>query len=200
MRISGSSSNGLATRLRRGIAAWAALAVALGGILTAPALADIKIDVPREVECLALTIYFEARGEPVEGKLAVGHVVMNRAAHPLFPGAVCEVVQQGVGKFLQCQFTWWCDGLSDQPVEWQAWETSKALARRVYWDYSADPTGGALWYHADYVRPGWGAQLLRGPKIGRHIFYRQADNLESKTPAAQRVSGRSTGPGISGKP
>ncbi len=189
MRISGSSSNSLATRLRRGIAAWAALAVNLGGILSAPApaLADVPIDVPREVECLALTIYFEARGEPLEGKLAVGHVVMNRAAHPLFPGAVCAVVQQGIGKLLQCQFTWWCDGLSDQPAEWQAWETSKALARRVFWDYSADPTGGALWYHADYVRPGWGAQLLQGPKIGRHIFYRQADSLGSKTPAARQV-------------
>ncbi len=57
MRISGNSSGGLAMRLRRGIAAWAALAVALGGILTAPAtaLADFKIDVTREVECLALT-------------------------------------------------------------------------------------------------------------------------------------------------
>jgi spore germination cell wall hydrolase CwlJ-like protein len=145
------------------------------GIASQAPAARAEPDVRQEVECLALTIYFEARGEPDEGKIAVGHVVMNRASHPLFPHKVCEVVQQGGEKLrFRCQFTWWCDGRSDNPREWQAWEKSKALARRIYWDYSADPTAGALWYHADYVTPSWRNSLAPGPKIGRHIFYRDS--------------------------
>ncbi len=153
--------------------------MALAGYLVAPApAAAAGVDVRRELECLALTIYFEARGEPDEGKIAVGHVVMNRASHPLFPHKVCEVVRQGGEKLrFRCQFTWWCDGRSDQPREWRAWQRSKALARRIYWDYSEDPTAGALWYHADYVTPSWRNSLAPGPKIGRHIFYRDSGKI-----------------------
>ncbi|MFQ5772978.1 MAG: cell wall hydrolase [Kiloniellaceae bacterium] len=163
---------GRARRNLRAPAAWTAVLGLLAQVvLTGPAAAGI--DVYEELECLALTIYFEARGEPDEGKLAVGHVVMNRASHPLFPKAVCDVVRQGGDKLrYRCQFTWWCDGHSDRPTEWRAWERSKALARRIYWDYSQDPTGGALWYHAEGADPGWRHRLDPGPKIGRHVFYR----------------------------
>ncbi len=138
----------------------------------ATAGATAGIDVTSELECLALTIYFEARGESDEGKLAVGHVVMNRAENPLFPREVCKVVRQGGDKLLyHCQFSWWCDGRSDRPRNRQAWAKSRALAGSVYWDYSRDPTAGALWYHADYVRPSWRRDLIPGPKIGRHVFY-----------------------------
>ncbi|HEY5597982.1 MAG TPA: cell wall hydrolase [Kiloniellales bacterium] len=133
--------------------------------------ASAGVDVPQDVECLALTIYFEARGESDTGQLAVAHVVMNRVADPLFPAAVCNVVQQGGKLALGCQFTWWCDELSDVPTDRRAWERSQALARRVYWNYSKDPTAGALWYHADYVTPYWRRGFTQGPKIGRHIFY-----------------------------
>jgi spore germination cell wall hydrolase CwlJ-like protein len=152
-----------------------AAAVALGGYLTTAAPtagAAAGIDVKGELECLALTIYFEARGEPDEGKLAVGHVVMNRTQHPLFPPRVCLVVRQGGDKLrYHCQFTWWCDGRSDRPRDRQAWTKSRALAGLVYWNYSRDPTAGALWYHADYVWPKWRHNLKPGPKIGRHMFY-----------------------------
>ncbi len=154
--------------------ALAGAAVVLSGYLTAagPVAAAGGIDVEGELECLALTIYFEARGEPDEGKLAVGHVVMNRAQHALFPREVCKVVRQGGDKLrYRCQFSWWCDGRSDQPRDLQAWSKSRALARAIYWDYSRDPTAGALWYHADYARPSWRDDLTPGPKIGRHVFY-----------------------------
>ena len=153
--------------------ALAGAAVALGGCLaTAAPAAAAGIDVKSELECLALTIYFEARGESDEGKLAVGHVVMNRVQHSLFPRRVCEVVRQGGGKLrYHCQFSWWCDGRSDRPRDRQAWAKSRALAGLVYWDYSRDPTAGALWYHADHVRPSWRRDLTLGPKIGRHVFY-----------------------------
>ena len=63
-----------------------------------------------EISCLALNIYFEARNEPNEGKLAVSHVVMNRVMSSRFPGTVCKVIQQGgeIRRY-RCQFSWWCD-------------------------------------------------------------------------------------------
>jgi spore germination cell wall hydrolase CwlJ-like protein len=127
-----------------------------------------------EIRCLALNIYFEARGEPESGQLAVGHVVMNRVASSRFPGTVCGVIQQGGAlRRYRCQFSWWCDGRSDKPGNKRLWERSAELALKVYWGRTADPTGGALWYHADYVNPAWGKTYERGPKIGRHIFYSQ---------------------------
>ena len=138
-----------------------------------------------EIECLALNIYFEARGEPEAGQLAVGHVVMNRVASARFPGTVCDVIQQG-GELrrYRCQFSWWCDGRSDKPLNKRLWEKSAELALKVYWGRSADPTEGALWYHADYVKPYWRKDFERGPKIGRHIFYSQA---RRKTQIASRI-------------
>ncbi len=128
-----------------------------------------------EIECLALNIYFEARGEPVVGQLAVSHVVMNRVASARFPSTVCDVIQQGGAlRRYRCQFSWWCDGLSDKPRNRLLWEKSGELALRVYWGKTVDPTEGALWYHADYVKPAWRKEFERGPKIGRHIFYSQA--------------------------
>ena len=125
-----------------------------------------------ELYCLALTIYFEARGEPEKGKLAVAHVVMNRMMDDRFPDTVCRVVQQGGEQVrYRCQFTWWCDGLSDRPKNLRQWEKSKALARTVYLGDTPDPTGGALWYHADYVAPTWAQAFNRTSQIGRHIFY-----------------------------
>ena len=140
-----------------------------------PANANEKIR--QEIDCLALTMYFEARGEPDLGKLAVGHVVLNRVSDKGFPDEICDVVRQGGEKTLyRCQFSWWCDGLSDRPREHKAWRRSVALAYKLYWGYSDDPTYGALWYHADYVRPSWKKSFKEGPTIGRHIFYRKPNH------------------------
>ena len=131
-----------------------------------------------EVRCLALNIYFEARSEPEKGQRAVAHVVMNRVAHPRYPGSACEVVQQGGERIRhRCQFSWWCDGLSDKPVNKQAWNKSLRLAQEVYFGLLEDTTDGALWYHAVYVKPYWSEILLQGAKIGQHIFY-----LENQPP------------------
>jgi hypothetical protein len=126
----------------------------------------------QEVDCLALNIYFEARNEPYEGQIAVAHVVLNRVSDPRFPETACEVIRQGGARERhRCQFSWWCDGLSDRPKNNAKWATSKALAEAVYWGRSTDPTAGALWYHADYVSPYWGRVFRRYRQIGRHIFY-----------------------------
>ncbi|MCK4868229.1 MAG: cell wall hydrolase, partial [Alphaproteobacteria bacterium] len=109
-----------------------------------------RADVVEDLNCLALNIYFEARSEPLDGKLAVGYVVLNRVADKRFPNKICEVVKQGGAKKRhRCQFSWWCDGRSDRPRDLQAWKESRVLARLVFWGYSEDPSNGALWYHAD---------------------------------------------------
>ncbi len=126
-----------------------------------------------ELNCLALNIYHEARGEPDQGKRAVGHVVMNRVTDRRFPTSVCRVVRQGGERRRnRCQFSWWCDGRSDRPRNRTAWNSSLQIAQEIIVGQSSDPTGGALWYHADYVQPYWRKAFTRGPKIGQHIFYR----------------------------
>lgn len=172
----------------RGWRVWIARAavLALLGPWLSPSEAMAGANVRQEINCLALTIYFEARGEPRVGQMAVGHVVMNRVANPLFPAGVCDVVHQGGKLALGCQFTWWCDGLSDVPMNPRAWERSLAYARRIYWDYSKDPTAGALWYHADYVAPYWRLSFAQGPKIGRHIFYSPLGKTEVSASSLDR--------------
>jgi len=125
-----------------------------------------------ELTCLARNIYFEARSEPLEGKLAVAHVVMNRVASQYFPDTVCGVVEDGTDEVLhRCQFSWYCDGKPDVVDDSSAWTEATQLASQVYWGRVEDPSGGALWYHADYVKPGWRKAFAEGPTIGRHIFY-----------------------------
>ncbi len=133
-----------------------------------------RIDLSQSLDCLALNIYHEARGEPLDGQVAVAQVVMNRVGDAEFPGQVCDVVRQG-GEWPRdrCQFSWWCDGRGDRPDDLAAWTGSKDLARRILAGSVADPTGGALWYHADYVTPSWDMDIVRQAKIGRHVFYRR---------------------------
>ncbi len=160
----------------RGLCAVFSLAGAL--LLSSPASAGNKF--VEEVTCLALNIYFEARNQPAEGKIAVGHVVMNRVAHRRFPKSICRVIRQGGFKRRhRCQFSWWCDGQSDKPRDRAAWTESRRVAAAIYMGASDDPTDGALWYHADYVKPDWRNDFHRGPKIGRHVFY-AIDSMKRK--------------------
>ncbi len=131
-----------------------------------------RLDLSASLDCLALNIYHEARGEPLEGQIAVGQVVMNRVGDPDFPAGVCDVVKQGGDRRRdRCQFSWWCDGLSDRPDDAGAWEDSKGLAGKILAGGLEDPTRGALWYHADHVAPDWQMDIVRQGKIGRHVFY-----------------------------
>lgn len=126
----------------------------------------------REIRCLALTIYHEARGESQRGRLAVGHVVVNRTRSDGFPAGVCDVVQQGGERRHGCQFSWWCDGPSDRPRDAAALLQSLSLAQNIYYGCTIDPTAGALWYHARSVKPSWSKAFGPGRRIGRHVFYR----------------------------
>jgi len=124
-------------------------------------------------KCLANAVYFEARGEPVRGQIAVAQVVMNRVFSPFYPNNVCDVVYQNANRYLGCQFTFACDGIPDVVTELDAWLRAKRIAR--------DVLDGKLWmpevaksthYHAYWVHPSWVAEMKKLYKLGVHTFYR----------------------------
>ena len=122
--------------------------------------------------CIALNIYFEARSEDLQGKVAVGSVVMNRIAHERFPDSACDVVYQGGDKVRHgCQFSWFCDGLSDNPYEKDEWKQAYTLAIWIYGIGLPDITNGALWYHSNDVSPAWATTDYI--QIGSHKFYKE---------------------------
>ena len=99
-------------------------------------------------------------------------MVLNRVKSERYPNTACEVIRQGgQERRHRCQFSWWCDGKPDETNDLAAWTESQKLARDVAWGRADDPTNGALWYHADYVKPIWRKALQEGPKIGHHVFY-----------------------------
>jgi spore germination cell wall hydrolase CwlJ-like protein len=128
----------------------------------------------KEIECLALNRYHEARGEPSEGQLAVGMVTMNRVRSGVYPNTVCKVVWQ------RRQFSWTHDGRSDRPLDKDAYESSRQIAEFVFSKYDAlrelsggdlDITRGAMYYYAPkVVKPYWSHQKQVTTKIGRHVF------------------------------
>lgn len=133
-----------------------------------------------ELVCLALNDYWEARSEVISGRLAVGRVVLNRAMDPRFPSNLCDVIKQSKiaamnGKNV-CQFSWFCENKLDVPdsKEWR--DSIKIAVALTQKDASLpDPTGGALWYHADFTRPTWAAGFESTTIIGTHVFYREPD-------------------------
>ncbi len=127
-----------------------------------------------ELKCLATAIYFEARGEPEEGQIAVAQVVLNRVKNPTYPNTVCGVVYQNQSKRNRCQFSFACDGRADRITDKGAWATAQALAKKSVEEQSTtflDEVGSATHYHATYVRPRWAGRMTKTDKIGRHIFY-----------------------------
>lgn len=135
-----------------------------------------------ELQCLAHNIYFEAGNQHTAGMVAVANVTFNRVSSDDFPNTVCGVVQQavtdssGAPKRNMCQFSWYCDGKGDKPFQGVTWDKSQDVALQVYLAYlnekMLDITDGALYYHADYVKPRWRNHMERTSKIGNHIFYR----------------------------
>jgi len=129
----------------------------------------------KDLECLALNVYHEARSEPEVGQLAVAAVTLNRVFSESFPNSVCGVVKQGGQELHRCQFSWWCDGKKDAPTNREAWDTALRISRLSLKGRAADPTKGALYYHAKYVKPKWSRRFERTAQIGAHLFYRPKD-------------------------
>ena len=131
--------------------------------------------------CLALNTYHEAKNQSMIGPVATAQVVMNRVADRRYPNTVCEVVKQGpkykgsdVPVRHKCQFSWFCDGKSDEPKkDSKEWRMAQEYARIVLSGRIVlDVTEGATHYHATYVKPSWAKTKTRTTRIESHIFYR----------------------------
>ena len=125
------------------------------------------------VMCLALNLYYEGRSEIYMSRIAIAQVTLNRVSSPKYPNTVCEVVKQ------KDQFSWYWDGLSDNPREKGAWSQAKDLAALVlkYPDtVKIDCVGSALHYHATYVNPYWNSHLKKHCVVGSHIYYGDRKN------------------------
>ena len=123
--------------------------------------------------CLAQAIYFEARGEPIEGQVAVAQVVLNRVANPRYPDSICGVVFQNEWHRNRCQFSFACDGRSDRPKEAASWDQSRRIAHLVLSERVRDFSLSATHYHAKYVTPKWASRLHETAEVGLHVFYRE---------------------------
>ena len=131
--------------------------------------------------CLALNTYHEAKNQSMIGQVATAQVDMNRVADRRYPNTVCEVVKQGpkykgsdVPVRHKCQFSWFCDGKSDEPKkDSKEWRMAQEYARIVLSGRIVlDVTEGATHYHATYVKPSWAKTKTRTTRIESHIFYR----------------------------
>ena len=129
-----------------------------------------------DLEWLSLNIYHEARGEDLEGQLAVAWVTLNRYWHPDYPDSLREVVQDRAQSGA-CQFSWVCELDDFTPHDQESWQRAQNLAMRVLTDYTgSDPTNGSLYYHATRLAQNQPFRTMRvEPEItiGNHIFYQR---------------------------
>ena len=128
----------------------------------------------KQLECLTKNIYWEAAGEPFEGKVAVAQVTLNRVDDGRFGKGVCGVVYQKniIYEKVICQFSWVCEGTHKiKPVYAAMYKESEEVAKKVLLENFRLPSlSNAMYYHATYVQPGWRKQKIT--QIGQHIFYK----------------------------
>ncbi|MXO63031.1 cell wall hydrolase [Qipengyuania oceanensis] len=128
---------------------------------------EVSEQLSEEMQCLAGAVYFESRGEPLDGQLAVAQVIINRAESRQFPASYCSVVYQ------RSQFSFVKNGAMPQiRTSSNAWRKARAIARIAHegmWDSKA---ADSLYFHAKYVRPGWANKKIARATIDSHIFYR----------------------------
>ncbi|HTU09353.1 MAG TPA: cell wall hydrolase [Allosphingosinicella sp.] len=118
-----------------------------------------------ETECLARAVYFESRGEPLSGQLAVAEVIINRARSGRFAPTLCAVVRQ------PSQFSFVRRGYIPQPpTTSRDWHTAVAIARIATDRLAEGGAPQALFFHARRINPGW--RLTRVATVGNHVFYR----------------------------
>jgi len=128
-----------------------------------------------DLECLAENVYFEARGEPLDGQFAVAEVTLNRMRAPNFPHTVCAVVHEmrwdPGRKRMVADFSWTALGAMS-PNDAPAWKRAMDVASKEYDDMHDPVVPGALYYHATSIRPGWAKGRTSVGTIGNHIFYK----------------------------
>ena len=138
----------------------------------------------KELLCLSLNVYHESRSDNLAGRVSVADVVLNRVDSNLFPATICKVVEQAKtrvnwkGNIVpvrgMCHFSWYCDGMSDEPLEEDAWEDAQIVAEMTLRGGWRGLSEGSTHYHATYVNPNWVNDRGMVPvgRIGQHKFYR----------------------------
>ena len=125
-----------------------------------------------EMKCLAEAIYFEARGESIEGQYAVGEVIINRVLSDEFPNSVCGVISEGANRLNACQFSYNCDGKLETINEKKIYVRILKLSKILLEPSARFLTGGATFYHSKFVSPSWSKKFLKTNEIGNHVFYK----------------------------
>lgn len=135
---------------------------------------DIKTS---EVYCLALNIYREARGEPIQGQIAVANVTKNRVNSRHYPNSYCGVVKQKRGNV--CQFSWYCQLKHPHPIfrridslNAKSFKTATEISIQVMKGTLLDNTDGSTHFHTQSVSPYWSSSLVQTAQYGEHVFYR----------------------------
>lgn len=151
----------------------------------------------RAQECLAQAIWYEAASESEAGQRAVAQVVLNRVAHPSWPGSVCGVVYQGSQRRTGCQFTFTCDGSLARRAGGASWSRAQRIATDALAGSVYQPIGHATHYHTLWVNPYWASSLDHVGTIGAHRFYKNRGSAGEKAAFTGRYAG--TEPSVSGR-
>jgi spore germination cell wall hydrolase CwlJ-like protein len=133
------------------------------------------------VMCLALNIYWEARDQPLAGQIAVAQVVINRTNDTRYPDTPCDVIYEAEYSNEEsehptkhmCQFSWFCDGISDEVQNKTDFEWSLRVAKAVLDGKTPDLTEMATHYHSIDVKPTWSYYYKKTIRIEDHIFYKR---------------------------
>ena len=146
---------------------------------------DYDYVISQDEHCMALNIYHEARSDSLAGKFAVADVVINRVRDDRYPKTICGVIYQGDHKPSwkdssqlvpvrnRCQFSWYCDGKNDTPLDADSWNEAVLISSQIIKNGKhRGLTESATHYHADWIEPYWAPTLQQVGTIGSHIFYR----------------------------
>lgn len=124
-----------------------------------------------DLDCLTQGVYYEARGEGVDGMRAVAQVILNRVRHPAYPKTICNVIYQGAHLRTSCQFSFTCDGSLGRTVEKWAWRRARDVAQAALNGYVMPAVGTATSFHTTAVNPRWSGTMTRVTQVGTHVFY-----------------------------
>jgi len=142
-----------------------------------------------ESKCLAEVMYYEARGEGVDGEKAVAEVVLQRTHNPNYSSTVCGVIREGVEPGRRdCQFSFACNGSINRPREEAVWRQVHLLAEKIMAGQVklTGETGHAIAYHNVGVSPSWAESMEKTAQIGNHVFYRFMPRTESAKTTDER--------------
>jgi spore germination cell wall hydrolase CwlJ-like protein len=133
-------------------------------MFVAPVVASVQIEdkkiTSESAHCLALNVYYEARGSNLADQASVADVVLNRVQDTRYPSTIC-------------QFSWYCDGKADDPQDEDRWFEAQMIAwNMLEHNQFRGITEGSTHYHATYVNPRWASSLQMVGRIGAHIYYR----------------------------